>query len=165
SGEPSTQGGRTVWWRWTTAYASNYVFDTFGTAFDTTIGVFTGTALTNLTRVAFNDDWNGTVQSQVRLVGAAGTTYYIGVDGYGGAEGEILLNWQWDTTPPANDNFASATVISGLFGVAYGDGANATVEPYESDYPNQTVWWRWTAPSNGCCSFYTFGSESGAMLD
>jgi hypothetical protein len=164
AGEPDN-AGRTVWWKWTAPYSGNYVFDTFGSGFDTTLAVYSGAGLNTLSWVAGNQNWNGGVQSQVRFIATSGTTYYIRVDGSSGAQGEILLNWDWDTTAPINDNFASATILTGSTGGAYGDGANATTEPNEPDYPLQTVWWRWTAPASGCCELITYGSTSTTALD
>ena len=50
--------------------------NTFGSNFDTTLGVYTGTR-GSLTQIACNDDSNGTLQSRVRFDAIAGTTYYF----------------------------------------------------------------------------------------
>src|SRR5262249_21991286 len=62
--------------------------------FDTILAVYTGTALTNLTAVASNDDADpadGILTSLVTFPTVAGQTYRIAVDGYDGAFGQIAL--------------------------------------------------------------------------
>jgi len=55
--------------------------------------------------------------------------------------------------PPANDDFASAQVLSGPTGVAAGSNLDATQEEGEPDHasqaPGHSVWYRWTAPASG----------------
>jgi hypothetical protein len=61
---------------------------------------------------------------------------------------------------PANDNFNSAIVITGLVGTATGNNISATLqggEPVPANH-GRSVWWRWTAPSNVCMNFDTIGS-------
>jgi len=64
---------------------------TIGSSFDTLLGVYTGTTLSNLVLLASNDDAEGTVQSDVTFQAVAGTDYQIGVDGFDGASGAIVL--------------------------------------------------------------------------
>lgn len=65
--------------------------------------------------------------------------------------------------PPANDNFANATVITGLSGSDTGSNLEATVEvdepePSFSSNTGTSVWWTWTAPQSGVFLFDTLGS-------
>lgn len=68
--------------------------------------------------------------------------------------------------PPANDDFANATPITGATGSAAGTNLEATLEvdepvPSFSDFGNPTgrsVWWTWTAPQSGVFVFDTLGS-------
>ena len=93
-GEPTHAGnigGRSVWWRWTAGVDGTVDIDTFGSAFDTTLGVYTGTNVAALGTVASNDDAGGTLQSAVRFQAVAGTAYRIAVDGYEGRDGFIRL--------------------------------------------------------------------------
>jgi hypothetical protein len=54
---------------------------------------------------------------------------------------------------PANDNFASATIISGVSGTISGNTANATKEPGEPNHADNaggaSVWFTWVAPQDG----------------
>jgi len=97
AGEPNhagKAGGSSMWWTWTAPVTGNFIFDTVGSSFDTLLGVYTGDLLAALTPVASDDDGAGGGASTVDLTAQAGTEYQIAVDGDGGAEGDIVLNWQ-----------------------------------------------------------------------
>ncbi len=71
--------------------------------------------------------------------------------------------------PPANDNFADAIGLPGASGTRSGTGNNyATKETDEPAflYPGpdfeQSVWFKWTAPSNGNFTVDTYGSMNVA---
>ena len=85
----------TMWWKWTAPESGPVQFNTFGSDFDTIMGVYTGDTLGNLVLVADNDDAKGVdgYLSQVAFNATAGTTYYIDVGGYDGAEGCVSLAW------------------------------------------------------------------------
>ena len=90
--------GKTLWWRWTAPGSGVASIDTLNSDFNTMLGVYTGTALTNLRQVAFNDDNASSLTSQVTFDTEAGTDYYILVDGMFGAAGAIELNWALTTS-------------------------------------------------------------------
>jgi hypothetical protein len=92
-------GGSSVWYRWTAPASGQVTFDTIGSDFDTTLGVYTGTAVGALTRACPTCESDDIVlgenfQSRVQFSAVAGTTYQILVDGWGhDDEGSIRLNW------------------------------------------------------------------------
>jgi Ca2+-binding RTX toxin-like protein len=94
-GEPNHAGVsfplESVWWTWTVPDSGEVIIDTIGSNFDTSLGVYTGSALNSLTTIASNDDSIGLI-SQVTFTATAGTTYQIAVDGFSGNEGLIGLN-------------------------------------------------------------------------
>ncbi len=93
-GEPEiagNPGGKSVWWQWPAPISGPVTISTIGSSFDTLLGVYRGTALSNLVLVASNDDAEGTLQSDVSFQAVAGTNYEIAVDGFNGASGEIVL--------------------------------------------------------------------------
>ena len=98
AGEPNPagiSGGKSVWWSWIASSSGTVTLSTAGSAFDTTLGVYTGSSLTSLQLVAENDDENynnGVYTSSVSFNAVAGTTYRIQVDGYQGDSGNITLN-------------------------------------------------------------------------
>lgn len=97
SGEPSVAGvggGKTVWWTWKATITGTVTLSTAGSSFDTTLGVYRGTAVNALTQVVANDDEsyrNGIYTSKVTFGAVAGQTYQIAVDGYEGESGNIKL--------------------------------------------------------------------------
>jgi Right handed beta helix region/PASTA domain len=90
-GEPGH--GPSVWYTWTPACTGSAFVDTDGSTFDTLLGVYTGTMVSALTRVAFNDDARGDLTSRVSFSASAGTTYRIAVGGFAGETGDIRLSW------------------------------------------------------------------------
>jgi len=87
-------GDTSLWWRWTAPTASNVVITTIGSDFDTLLGIYTGSILSNLTLVAQNDDVDPAdriLTSSVSISPTAGQTYLIAVDGYDGASGRVVL--------------------------------------------------------------------------
>ena len=93
SGDPTTFGGgngRTVWWKWTASFSGPASISTFGSSFDTVLGVYTGSSLASLATIASNDDFNG-YTSKVTFNTISGTSYAIMVGGYNGSSGAIKL--------------------------------------------------------------------------
>ncbi len=76
--------------------------DTFGSAFDTKLGVFSGTC-DALVCVDGNDDTDG-VQSEVSFVGTASETYILYVTGFGTNAGVYVLNVACETVLDVTQN-------------------------------------------------------------
>ena len=95
-GEPFEVNGdkTTVWWKWSPAAATKAVFDTYGSDFNTVLGVYTGTSVSTLVEVACNDIRFADRTSSVSFDVASGTTYYICVSGHKEGFGDIKLNWK-----------------------------------------------------------------------
>lgn len=94
AGEPNhagDTGGRSVWYRWTAPSNGAWALDTAGSVFDTTLAVYTGTAVNALTWIASNDDGREDRSSRLTFTAVAGTTYRIAVDGFGGDNGNLVL--------------------------------------------------------------------------
>jgi hypothetical protein len=96
----SALGGKSVWWKWIAPNSGLFTIKTGDKSghlpssnFDTQLGVYTGTSVENLTEVASNEsDPNFPPGlSKVDIKATAGTTYYILVDGFEGAEGNVEL--------------------------------------------------------------------------
>lgn len=106
TGEPAhadNAGGRSVWWRWTAPAAGPVAIDTRGSYFDSTLGVYTGTAVNGLTTVASNDDLSASPHiqaSSVTFTAVAGTTYFIAVDGFDADCAALTLNFSFTPTGP-----------------------------------------------------------------
>ena len=88
--------------------------DTFGSNYDTVLGVYTGSAVNALSQVDCNDDSGGVRASQVSFA-TDGSLYYIQVGGFYSASapyqfGNMVLNV--GITP--NDSFAKAYEVPGM---------------------------------------------------
>ena len=91
-----------VWYRWTPSADYETTIDLCGSNYDSILAVYTGSALGSLTRVASNDDSSSctVAQSRVEFEADGGTTYWIAVDGFGGATGTIDLDISTVLIPP-----------------------------------------------------------------
>ncbi|HEV7395485.1 MAG TPA: NF038122 family metalloprotease [Pyrinomonadaceae bacterium] len=71
-------------------------------------------------------------------------------------------------TPPANDTFANAQVITGSSGSVSGTNVSATKESGEPNHGGnaggKSVWYRWQSPSTGTVTFTTTGSNFDTTL-
>jgi hypothetical protein len=86
-GEPShgeLATGASVWYRWTAPSRAEVTIDVCNANFDSSLAVYTGSAINALTRVARNDDacGSGGEGSRVTLQAVAGATFSIAVDGF-----------------------------------------------------------------------------------
>jgi len=94
-GEPNhagNSGGASVWWTYTPGADAVVTISTTGSNYDTLLAVYTGATVSTLTGVVANDDSNGTLQSEVTFVAAAGVPYRVAVDGYNSQVGAIVLS-------------------------------------------------------------------------
>jgi hypothetical protein len=166
-GEPNhagNPGGASVWYRWTAPTSGRASFATCYSEFDTLLAVYTGDQVSNLQPVAADD--NGCVDgSRVSFMATAGVTYRIAVDGADGETGYFELYWG---VAPQNDDFGGGTELTGDSGTVAGDTYYATLEPGEPEhgpYGSASVWYRWTAPSNGPATFELCDSDFDTLLD
>jgi len=173
----NNNGGASVWYAWRAPASGLVTFDTFGSNFDTLLGVYTGNLVDQLSTVASNDNAGSSTQSRVTFDARRGSIYFIAVDGKstglktsGLSQGEtafIQLNWN-NLPPPANDNFANAQLISGPGGAVTGRNSVASKEggePHHAGNPGGvSVWYQWIAPATGGVTFNTFGSEANTLL-
>jgi uncharacterized repeat protein (TIGR03803 family) len=93
---PGNPGGKSVWFSWIPSHAGVATFVTQGSDFDTILGAYVGTNLTSLSNApgAVNDDDSGGYHaSRLSFNCVSGTEYEIVVDGYRGASGNFVLNW------------------------------------------------------------------------
>jgi hypothetical protein len=173
-GEPNhagNAGGASVWYRWTPSTSGSATIDTIGSNFDTLLAVYIGSAVNSLTLIASNDDiGGGNLQSRVTFSATAGTTYSIAVDGYGGATGNITLNWSLTTTTNriltvagagTGNGTVTATGISctitagstsGDCSESYPDGTSVTLTATAASGSTFAGWTNCDAPSGNQCT-------------
>ena len=168
SGEPNhgnVSGGKSVWWTWTAPSSGLVSVSLDGSSFDTTLGIYQGTAVNSLTSVAQDDESGAGSSSRVIFNATAGVAYQIAVDGYFGASGNIKL-----TVKPGllNDAFANRLQLIGSLDYVIGSNVGATWEagePYHwQTTGEQSVWWQWQAPASGLVTISTAGSSFDTIL-
>jgi subtilisin family serine protease len=160
-----------VWWTWTAPSHGQVTFSTADSDFDTTLAAYTGTDISSLTLVAFDDDSGPGSTSTMSYEVLPGQTYAISVDGYAGSKGSISLTVSFAANEgrEPNDLFASRIPINSPNAVVNGSNVRAYGEVGEPNHagfssPIQSVWWSWTAPSTGLATFKTQGSSFDTTL-
>lgn len=164
---PGQTGGSSLWWKWTAPSAGSLVVDTNGSNFDTLLAAYTGTGVSALTQLASNDDiepYDGTAnpnrnrQSRVTFNVAAGTTYFIGVDGWDAEMGNVTVNLAFT---PTNTDVAPAIVSHPANqSVTVGQAAQFTVAANGLPAPSY-VWQRSPSGAGSWTDLSDGGSYSG----
>jgi hypothetical protein len=166
--EPGVAGddADSVWYSWSAPSDADVTFRVFLRSMaDSTLGVYQGAAVDQLTEVASNDDTYD-LASEVTFKPATGETYMIRIGAYDPTteEGTFALQWGGGCPSPANDDFASARTISGAVGsLSAQTNEAATQETGEldtqdtctdndctmhADLGGNSVWYSWTAPGD-----------------
>jgi hypothetical protein len=170
AGEPwAGSAGASVWYSWTAPSDGPVAVSTAGSAFQTALAVYKGTTFDGLTRIAYNSyAQTGVNASRAGFEALAGETYLIQVDGYyGSSRGPLALALRHAASPPANDPFASPTLLPSERSVSVtGDSLGGTAEAGEPQhYPymanRNSVWYSWTAPSSGSLTIKATPGEAG----
>ncbi len=172
SGEPlhryGNAGGASIWYRWTAPSNMNAVVSTEGSSIDTVLAIYTGSSVNALAVVAMNDDSGVGKTSLTNFSAIGGVTYRIAVDGYdagtGAAQGGVQLN----INPGWNNDFSRPVNIAGISGTTSGSTRGATRQANEPLHAGvngtNSIWYAWTAPTNGPFTFDTLGSSFDTLL-
>jgi hypothetical protein len=175
-GYAGNPGGKSLWWRWTSGSDGLLTISTAGSSFDTVVAVYTGTDVAELTTIGHDDNSGPGQASQLTVRVLPESVYYIAVDGYNGTSGDVQLSLSVEPTElstdgrPVNDNFENRISVSGSFTINYGSNQEATVEAGEVQITGaaflvgQSVWYSWTAPSDGTVTIDTNGSNYDTSL-
>jgi hypothetical protein len=92
------------------------------------------------------------------------------VDGFGGASGNthLTLAFAPPPDPPINDSFTNRIELTGASVSITSTNTAATLEPGEPQHADKngglSVWWTWTAPTNGTATLSTSGSDFDTLL-
>ncbi len=159
-------GSGSVWWQWTAPRSGSVSFDTRGTAGDTLLAVYTGTALANLTAVTANDDESNSLRtSKVTFNAVSGTTYHLAVDMKGTPTGLVVLN---SSLLASNDSFDGGRTVAGRSWSVRSDNRNASRESADpivrSNRGEHSVWFRWRAPATRRYHLATYSREFNTLL-
>jgi len=174
--EPAHAGNparRSIWYAWRPSANATATVHTRGSQLDTVLALYQGDRLDRLRRITANDNESSSLTSSRLTFGVrSGETYYLALDGKGGATGTYTLTAFLGPTstngvvspvtpPPGNDNLSNAISITGAPLQILGSNRSATGqtgEPGTSQPPPTSVWYRWTAPRSGVVTVTTDGS-------
>ena len=148
-----------VWYRWTPASSGVVKLTVRNAAFTPRIAAHAGIGFSGHVATGYGS---------VRFYASAGTTYSLGVLGtYSGAGGSFTLELEQAEAPP-NDLFAKAQELVGPALDVTGNTIAATQEPcepvHDDNYYDPSVWYHWTAPSDGKVTLDTAGSDFTTVL-
>jgi len=116
SDEPQDcSSAKTIWYAYTPRSNVFVQSDTYGSNFDTILGVYAATR-SGYELMGCNDDSSSSLQSEVVLTLNARTTYYFVVGGYGGASGSTVFNLAAKSAPDVS--VALQGTVASLSGVA-----------------------------------------------
>ena len=146
-----TQGGASVWYRWTATTGAPVAVSTCGSDFAAVVRAYTGDAVGALTPITGAGRSCGESET-VTFTPTIGQTYHIAVDGLlapgvGPDSGTVALTIR-HYVPPSNDAFAAARLLAGPLPLtAGGTTVDATIEEGEPDRSpgDNSIWYRWTA--------------------
>jgi subtilisin family serine protease len=170
----TTGGGASVWYRYTAVQSGNMSVNTSGSQFDTVLTAYTGSTISNLTRLTFNDDIDysaGVTASSISFNATAGITYHLRVTSFGSARGDITLNWtQANGCPatPGGDFFCAAISRTGDNQSTTHSNAGASIETNEPQPINSSiqasVWFAYTPSANGTLTLSVTNSSINSIL-
>lgn len=162
---------RSVWWTWT-AEASGLLTIRVGADGGGWLAgsVFTGTGVSSLTAVpvrSSNVTPDGANETVVAVT--AGVSYHIQVCSDEALESFDLGLRFGQSNAPSNDTFAARPALSGVPVVVTGSNRGADLEqgepvPVGTTYWQASIWWSWTAPSDGQYTITTDGSGFDTLL-
>jgi hypothetical protein len=147
--------GDDVWYSFTAgADAGTLNLNTCGASIDTVISVYDACGGVEL---ACNDDCGGTPctgpGSCLSVPVAANASVRIRVSDKGGPGGSFTLNWTFTVPPPANDECATATPISGNGPFAFDNRFATPITPIVdlcgTRDAGRDVWFAWTSQGAG----------------
>ena len=154
TGEPVhggiASGAASVWWSWTPAVSGSVSLSITGSGFQPTLALYTGAAVNALTAVPVERISFGQAQT-ISCAVVAGSTYAIAADAAFGFSGNITLNIGSIIQKPINDDFAGRLMIleNELQTASTVGATRQSEEVLENLSQGNTLWWTWTAPSNG----------------
>jgi hypothetical protein len=154
----------TIWYAFTPSETMWLETDWYDGSYSA-IAVFTGQR-GSLTEVACRSDWY--YGESLRFAAQGGVTYYFMVSSPWG--GSVTLNVRYGASPPPNDDFDSATVITALpfsESVDMRYATNAWDDPFCATPYGPSIWYQFTAASSARLeltmnSYGTIGLYSGS---
>jgi hypothetical protein len=159
-----------IWFKYTATTTGIMTINTAASnpLYDSTIAVYEGSAISDLSLVAQNDDVYGSgascLCSLVTFAVQNGKTYHIAVARKTGSFTGPVISYSVATGAPGNDNFASAILLPNPTGAMYTTtNLNASKEAGEPNHTGniggRSVWYKWVAPA-GAPKLYDFSIDA-----
>ena len=187
TGEPNhgnNSGGASIWWSYTPAADGSLNLRTDGSVnastgdpLDTVLAIYTGSSVSSLTAIAYDDDSGDDRTSFLEAIPVVqGTTYWIAVDGYnsfwsGLPTGSVSLAYSFKASGrvTANDDFADAEALTGISGSVIGTTVGATVETGEPKHSlvlanSGSIWYSYAPEVDGKLTLSTAGSDFDTVI-
>ena len=143
-------GLASVWWKWTPTKNGTATFDTDGSAFDTTLMVYTKYANGTYKLERENNDATTTVSySRVSFEATAGTTYYVAVGGSSGKTGNLKLNWSLQVVQKSDLCFALGSDNSSWPAAVFLSGTRGSATKTATFKNKQTIYSYWSVKNSG----------------
>lgn len=150
--------------------ATPWTITTTNTTFDTVLAVYRDDGAGGLIEVARNDDFGGTLDSQVRFdVGSGRPKFLVALSGYAGAEGFAELHFQQQFSNDLRIDRevfvggwaeSSANFSSGNYPTGKEPGEPDPSCAFGADPIQYSAWWSWTAPTSGPVDIDTRHSDN-----
>lgn len=163
--DPACAGqAATIWYQFTATNNTTITANTFGSDYDTTLSVYTGTRGA-LTQITCNDDYSGLL-SFVQFSVSAGETYFIMAGKFCCGTGGNLVLAVNELSAPANDDVDNAVVVNPLPFTDARDTTGATTAPDDPfcPYNGASVWYEFTPDANGRVEIDTSASNYFAAI-
>ncbi len=161
----------TIWWAWTAPADGTVTFSTTKTkpfadgSRDTVMGVYVGSSLSSLDKVAADDDSGDDRTSFCSAEVKSGTTYYIVVSGYADHQGVVTLDWNLEgkvVTYTVTFGKNGGTGGSDAVTATYGKAMPSITIPTKSGY---TFGGYWTTVNTGGVKYYNADGTSAREWD
>ncbi len=166
-GEPVATGTTTRWFAWDAPRDGEYTWRLAGASL-LDLAVFTGGSLHEL-QLAASTAAGAKLSRELKFTARAGERYWIAA----GLPADVALGLpayvpgvagtlEWGLSP-ANDDLPGAASLTGASGSVSGSNRFATLEGGERTPGHSSLWWTWTAPSEGWYRFRLDGSDTGVL--
>lgn len=166
------QGSHSVWFQIRPTVFVPHEISTAGSSYDTVVAVF-ASERGNLTEVACNDDYEGSLQAYVQWTPSWEPDYYlIEVTSYG-ASPAGFLSMTVNSLVPGNDDCSNAWLVTALPFVLIQQTAYAATGEFDPELPcgspgnrkgSHSVWYRYTATRNAIYEADTHNSGYDTVL-
>jgi len=158
-----------VWYQYTPPSDKEVVFNTFGSDYDTVLGIWTGEQHP-LFEVTCNDNsTQTTLQSQLTTTLTGGTPYFISVNGFNKETGTLVFAAKGFESL-SNDDLADAIDISDVLPYSRSQQVTeASIEPKENTsicttMDGVSMWFQYTPSFDTPMVLNTFGSNHDTVL-